>query len=152
MWKPYTLVVLSLLAICVGCDTGPKSARGFSLPEGDVDRGKTAFLALQCNTCHHIVGFEFDTPEVEKELSIALGGEVASIKTYGELVTSIINPSHRLARGYPLSVVQEEGESKMANYNDVMTVSNLIDLVAFLQSRYKLIEYDPTNYPHYHYF
>ena len=30
----------------------------------------------------------------EEETSVVLGGEVARIKTYGELVTSIINPSH----------------------------------------------------------
>ena len=35
------------------------------------------------------------------------------------------------------------------NFNDVMTVTELTDLVAFLQSNYKLLEYEPTDYPMY---
>ena len=73
------------------------------------------------------------------------------IQTYGELVTSIINPSHRLARGYAVEeIASEEGESEMKNYNDVMTVSELIDLVTFLQSHYSLREYEITRYPLYY--
>ena len=65
----------------------------------------------------------------KQEQSIKLGGEVARIKTYGELVTSIINPSHKLAKGYPPeAVASEEGQSKMKNYNDVMTVSQLLSV------------------------
>ena len=93
-----------------------------------------------------MAGIEQLAADGEPELSIVLGGEVARLKTYGELVTSIINPSHRIARGYPADVVQADGQSKMKNYNDVMTVSQLIDLVAFLQSHYSLIEYEPTEY------
>jgi hypothetical protein len=71
---------------------------------------------------------------------VTLGGEVTRVKTYGELVTSIINPSHRLARGYPTEEVSAAGESLMAlaYLNDVMTVQQLIDLVAFLQARYEV--------------
>ena len=79
----------------------------------------------------------------------SLGGKVARIKTYGELVTSIINPSHRLAKAYPSDEIQIEGRSRMLNYNDAMTVSELIDLVAFLQPRYEIREYDMTYYPIY---
>ena len=82
-------------------------------------------------------------------MSIALGGEVERIDTYGELVTSIINPSHRLAKGYPIDAVSVDGKSKMRNYNDVMTVTQLNDLVMFLQSKYKLHEYELTDYPMY---
>jgi hypothetical protein len=65
-------------------------------------------------------------------------------------VTAIINPSHRLAQGYAESLVAQEGKSKMTVYNDVMTVSQLIDLVTFLQGKYKLWTPPPTSYPHYY--
>jgi hypothetical protein len=39
----------------------------------------------------------------------------------------------------------------MTNYNDAITVSQLIDLVAFLQSHYTLREYDRTFYPRHGY-
>ena len=149
----FCLLITAALSLASGCATSPKSGKGFTLPEGDAQAGKENFISLRCNACHQIDGVDhIPAKGWESEPSITLGGQVKPIETYGKLVTSIINPSHRLARGYPLSVVQEEGESKMANYNEVMTVSQLIDLVAFLQSRYKLIEYDPTDYPHYHYF
>ena len=64
--------------------------------------------------------------------------QTSRVRTYGELVTSIINPSHRLAPGYDPAYVTTGGESIMtlANINAVMTVQQLIDVVAFLQSRY----------------
>jgi hypothetical protein len=62
------------------------------------------------------------------------------VKTYGSLVTSIINPSHDLARGYPTDEITAGGQSVMslAKLNKVVTVQQLIDLVAFLQVVYEL--------------
>ncbi len=134
---------LCLIGVC-GCDSGPKSSKGFSLPDGDAKTGEAVFVELKCHACHTVSGIEL--PEIEREQSIALGGQVARIKTYGELVTAIINPSHKLAKGYPPEEVAADGESKMENYNDAMTVTQLIDLVAFLQSRYELEPYQPTDY------
>ncbi len=83
-------------------------------------------------------------------MNVRLGGEVSRIGTYGELVTSIINPSHRLAKGHATEDISDEGKSLMTNYNDVLTVQQLIDLTAFLQSRYVLRKYEPTDYPLYY--
>jgi hypothetical protein len=71
--------------------------------------------------------------------SVVLGGETRRVKTYGELVTSIINPSHILALGYPKELITKGDQSAMTNFNDTLTVRQLADLVAFLQSRYQLI-------------
>ena len=145
-----SILALAILTSSSGCGPGPKSARGFTLPDGTVERGKEAFLSFRCYDCHSVSGVELPAASEPDQDVVSLGGEVPRIKTYGELVTSIINPSHRLARGYAESAVAVEGESKMKNYNDVMTVSQLIDLVAFLQSHYELEPYDPTMYPHYY--
>jgi len=59
--------------------------------------------------------------------------------TDGRFVTSIINPSHKLAPGYPKERIVSGGISRMADYNDVMTVRQLVDLVAFLHSRYEFV-------------
>jgi len=108
-----------------------------------------SFKHLQCHACHAIESIEQLGGSGEKGISVKLGGDVSRIKTYGQLVTSIINPSHRLAKGYPLEMIQTDGVSKMPNYNDTMTVSQLIDLVAFLQSQYKLERYPDFEYPIY---
>ena len=140
---------VALLAVS-GCTTPPKSGKGFTLPVGNAQAGKADYVSLQCNACHTISGIDqISAAGGKPEMSIALGGEVERIDTYGELVTSIINPSHRLAKGYPIDAVSVDGKSKMRNYNDVMTVTQLNDLVMFLQSKYKLHEYELTDYPMY---
>lgn len=138
------LIFLTLSA----CETGPDSPRGFSLPEGDAERGKQVFLYTGCLSCHAIKGLESDIA-IELETPVILGGKVSRIKTYGELVTAVINPSHKIAKGYMPSNVQQDGVSKMRNYNDTLTVSQLIDLVTFLETRYELVAYDPTKYQAY---
>jgi len=123
---------------------------GFSLPEGDVDRGKQAFLDLQCHACHTIAGMELPRlPDEPQSPFIELGGEVARVTTYAELVTSVINPSHRLAPGYPEELITENGESRMPVYNEVMTVQELVDIVTFLQEQYEVVVPE-TRYPMYY--
>ena len=138
MHRPLSIVaVIAFVAMSPGCDQGPKSAKGFRLPDGDIAKGKAVFIALKCNTCHKVTGVDLPAPSGQAEVVVTLGGEVHRVRTYGELVTAIINPSHTLAVGYPKEEVARDGVSKMTNFNESMTVSQLIDLVAFLQSRYK---------------
>lgn len=139
-----------VLIFNVGCTVDPKSGAGFTLPEGDPDQGQRTFVGLQCHACHTVDGVKFEPHESQAEKMIALGGERAVVKTYGNLVTSIINPSHRFAVGYAAEDIKEDGESKMRKYNDEMTVTELTDLVAFLQSHYRLREFTQTPYLPYH--
>lgn len=145
----FWLVAMSLV---VGCQPSPKSSKGFSLPDGDPVVGEKLFRQFQCYECHSIAGVEMPQPEDATVKIVRLGGKVGQVKTYGELVTSIINPSHRLARGYVSAQTgdEEEQKSPMRNYSDEMTVSELIDIVAFLQSHYELMQYEPTHYPLYY--
>ena len=80
--------------------------------------------------------------------SVLLGGEVRKVKTYGQLVTAIIDPSHTLARGYAKEKIADGEKSKMANFNDQMTVQQLIDLVGFLQAQYRIQRNDDLYYPY----
>lgn len=141
-------VVLFLWMFFIAGCSGPKSGAGFRLPDGDVERGKAAFLELKCSTCHTVAATEIPAPSKDFAYVrvVVLGGEVRQVKTYGALVTSIINPSHSLAPGYPKELITKNNESAMTNFNDTMTVRQLIDLVAFLQSRYHLIPPEPAIY------
>ncbi|WP_107851552.1 c-type cytochrome [Oceanimonas marisflavi] len=145
MKRLQSLIVLLAAVGISGCDP---DARGFSLPPGDIVRGEQVFKDMQCLSCHTMDGYE--RPGNTEDLAVALGGKVKSVKTYGELVTSVINPSHKLARGYDLSQIQTEaGESVMPVYNDIMTVSEMVDLVTFLESKYELEPYETTDYRSY---
>lgn len=145
---PKPLILMASIVLLVGCGSGnPRAASGFRLPDGTPDAGRLAFEQLRCTTCHHA----FDpsaqaTPTPAGKVS--LGGPVTRVKTYGELVTSVINPSHRIAPGTDPAVVAPAGRSVMedARLNDVMTVRQLIDLVAYLQTLYPVVPPDIDPY------
>jgi L-cysteine S-thiosulfotransferase len=135
--KTYVLIVLLLGAMWLtGC--GKQSPRGFRLPEGDPERGKLAFAELQCQTCHPVEGVELPPPFSRSPIQVVLGGEVTRVKTYGELVTAIIHPDYEMSEKFPGTL--EKGDvSPMPEFNEFMTVGQMIDIVAFLQPRYKLV-------------
>jgi sulfur-oxidizing protein SoxX len=134
MRKSSTLLpCLAALAAC-----SPESPLGFRLPDGDAAAGRQAFVDLRCNACHEVAGVPIEY--LEGIAHVQLGGKTTYVKTYGELVTSIINPSHKIAPPNRESAVPE-GQSLMgyAYLNEVMTVQQLVDLVAFLQPTYQVI-------------
>ncbi|RDV24119.1 cytochrome C [Alteromonas aestuariivivens] len=139
--------IISAALVLSACDYGASSPRGFSLPAGDPLRGETLFADYGCLDCHQIAG---EPAEEEKSYTlgkaVVIGGRVSQITTYAELVTSIINPSHKLTRRYPQSFTAPDGNSKMPTLNDQMTVTDLIDLVAYLQPKYHLVPYRTTEY------
>ncbi|WDE14501.1 cytochrome C [Thalassomonas haliotis] len=143
------LISLFSLGLLASCDLGPDAPRGFSLPEGDIDAGKAVFLKYRCLSCHQLKGISQPGITDNPGLNVKLGGKSPQVKTYAQLVTAVINPSHKLAKGYPLATIQVEGKSKMTVFNEVMTVQELIDLVWFLQPHYELIPYQHTSYRHY---
>jgi sulfur-oxidizing protein SoxX len=134
-----TTLLSMLLSLSVGCTPSAKSEFGFRLPDGDAAMGRETFAYMQCNQCHTVVGETFAAIPLADPPYVELGGNLSRIKTYGELVTAIINPSHKLAAGYEADVVSEDGESNMYVYNGYMTVQELIDLVSFLQSSYHVV-------------
>jgi len=145
-----TILLLLTTLILIACTEGPESPKGFSLPEGDVEAGKAVFVSYQCLACHTLQGVTDNSVTQQIPKKVPLGGDVSKIKTYGELVTSVINPSHKIAPGFKREgYTDEQGQSLMRNYNDLMTVNELVDLVAFLQPQYNLKPFNRTNYPKY---
>lgn len=126
----------------------------FALPEGDAGRGREAFIELQCHTCHSVADIEKAESDRSPPIHKKLGGQVSRVRSYEDLVTSIINPSHRLSARYPedmtSEIADEEGRSRMPSYNDVMTVRQLVDLVTFLEPQYE-VRVPRRDYPMYVY-
>lgn len=137
------IVVGIVIAALSACTRGVHSPSGFRLPDnGDGVRGQTAFVELKCTGCHTVDGIEL--PEPTETPVIGLGGAMRDIRTDGYLVTSIIHPSHRLGH-FPKSKTTVDGETRMPDYAQSMTVRQLIDTVAFLRPRYRF-EPPPTVY------
>jgi len=61
------------------------------------------------------------------------------MRTYGELVTRVIRPEHINPKKYADELAKGGART---DFNHVMTVEQLIDLVAFLQAHYTLVTPD----------
>lgn len=140
IWAPLLCVLF------VGCGS---TAPSFTLPNGNAEHGEAAFLQFRCYDCHRVQGVDLPPSEDTEHVSVELG-VVDQPRSYADLVTGIINPSHRLAKGYTPSLVSQDGKSRMPVYNDVITVTQLADLVAFLQAHSKVQPQNKTEYRDYY--
>lgn len=151
IWRPFAWwiwVFFGAMALFTACQN---ESRGFVLPDGDIEAGKQTFLDLNCNRCHSIGDIKWHGSERYSDPYVKLGGEVTAMKTYGELVTSVINPSHKISQRSlnEETITLAPGMSKMElyRYNQIMTVEELVNIVTFLQSEYELVRpRDPYPY------
>ncbi len=104
----------------------------FALPGGDPMKGRQVFVDLECFKCHAIQGENFPVPggdakNVGPELT-GMGGQHPP-EYFAE---SILAPNAVILDGPGFS--GPDGKSIMPSYADSLSVAQLIDLVAFLQS------------------
>jgi mono/diheme cytochrome c family protein len=100
----------------------------FVPPPGDVHRGRQLFVKLQCHTCHTVRGEESGPSSVP-------GPDLTGAGTHhpaAYLLESIINPNAVVVQGPGYTT--SEGLSLMPGYGERLTVHELLDLVAYLQS------------------
>ena len=122
--------ILGSAALAAGSSASPG---GLVLPPGNAPVGRLVFVRMQCNHCHMITGDLSDGIRLPVTSTPAplLDADVAR-KSQAELVTSILNPSHVIE---PSAADRGEGKlSPMGDYTHALTVRELIDLVAFIQS------------------
>lgn len=131
-WFGLCLILAGLML--AGCDR-LESGRRLRLPKGNAENGKAAFIALKCTECHTVAGVELPKPVVEPGLVVELGGNVPRLRTVGDLMTSIIHPTQSVSSKMKRPAVGAP-VTNMPDLTETMTVSQLIDLVRFLQPRY----------------
>jgi hypothetical protein len=135
----YRAVVLVVVALMAGCSPGRKSPAGFHLPDGDAAAGRAAFVQLKCHACHTVAGEALPAPIADPPVALMLGGDVPSQRTDGALITAIVDPSHSVSVHYRQQPIRAGELSRMGDYSDAMTVRQLIDIVAFLHARYRVV-------------
>ena len=131
-----TLVLAGLaasLTLLLGCEPPQKSAAGFHLPDGDPARGQAAFVALRCHACHEVQGVPLPAPVAQPPLPLALGGRSYRVRTDGEFVAAILEPSRGYAWGRRDDCTSGR-LSRMGDFGEAMTARDLTDIVAFLQA------------------
>jgi hypothetical protein len=132
---------LSCALLVQGCSYTPIFE--FPVDEGNIAAGRQAFIDHRCHECHTVAGVSLPPLAGASTAMLELGGETTAVKSYGDLMTSVINPNHRISERYRdrlvlNAVVPLESPMPMPHI-DNMTVRQLIDLVAFLDSRYVLV-------------
>ena len=143
------LVIAGLLSVGAACDSGRYSSAGFCLPaDGNAERGRQAFVELGCPSCHGVSGVDLPRPTAQPSIPVVLGGEVHKRLSDAYLVTAMIYPSYQLAP-YAKDQITSDGISRMPSYSDRMTVRQMIDVVAFLQSRYIVLRPTVPKYGYY---
>lgn len=123
-----------------GCGTP-----GIQIPQGDPEIGRGIFNVMACHSCHTVPGEDFPAPTAQPPVPVAVG-DPRNKKSRTYLAESILAPSHRFAQPpeiiMGLVIIQQEyrnietplGGSRMFDYRDAMTVSDWLDLVAYLEA------------------
>lgn len=123
------------------CAPDPHDSTGFVLPRGDKARGQATFQDIGCTQCHTVSGVSLRAHDGPMRFNIRLGGEVLKVRSYGELLNAIVNPDHELADAYRDSMAaanKTATRSPMPNFNHIVTIAQLIDIVEFLHGQYTL--------------
>jgi hypothetical protein len=130
--------------LLAGCASS--SLFGFPANQGDIAAGKQAFLDHRCHQCHSIADERLPPLAGADRPILELGGPTTMVRSYADLTTSIINPNHAISERYRDQLLLNTEiplESPMPMPNlDTMTVRQLIDIVAFLDSKYQLVVED----------
>jgi len=106
----------------------------FTWPTGDAAAGREVFVKLECYTCHEMKGEQFPRPDAGLEPG-KVGPELSFMAPLHPLeyfAEAIINPSAVIEEGKGYRA--PDGKSKMPSYNDLVTVQEVIDLVAYLKT------------------
>lgn len=140
----FGLLAALLLA---ACGKNVHSPQGFRLPDGDVDAGRAAFARVGCIQCHSVAGEDGPSLAQPRTIEVKLGGKVREVETYAQLVTSIIYPTHAIKDGDDPAFKDESGNSLMPDLTADMTVRELIDIAAYLQSHYEVVVPVYPEYP-----
>ncbi len=107
-------------------------------PRGDETTGRALFEQKQCFQCHRVAGQKFPAREITEGTVIPLGGLEHTGWTRDDFAAAIMSPQHVVAPAWQKAMIivgarLEAETSPMPDFNRVLSVSELIDLVTFLE-------------------
>lgn len=101
----------------------------FTLPAGDRVAGWEVYRKMTCYECHEVKGAGFPPTTEQKGPELTAMGHHHPAEYFAE---AILNPNSVIITGP--GHTGPDGLSIMPDYNDSLTVSQLVDLVAYLRS------------------
>ena len=135
-WLMLTLVLAVLGDVAPATGAEPRLPRNwrFALPPGTASAGEQVFVKMECYSCHTVAGKRFGDP-AQKPGGIGPDLTAAHARLPREyLAESVVNFERYLAHGqYKKGYVAADGTSRMGDYNELLTIRELVDLVDFLK-------------------
>ena len=104
----------------------------FTMPAGDAEAGKAAFQKMECYSCHNVPGAGFPAERSSGGVGPTLGAQYSKLPA-GYLAESIINSHQYISGTLEKYRGLDKVSSKMGDYSSIMTVRELIDIVAYLK-------------------
>jgi Cu/Ag efflux protein CusF len=104
----------------------PKDWR-FTLPKGDVAKGREVFAKYECYYCHEVRGEDFVFAGIDYGPELSQMGPLHPLEYFAE---SIMNPNVVASAQYR----GPNGKSTMPSFSEKMTVQELVDVSAYLAS------------------
>ena len=101
----------------------------FRLPPGDARRGRQVFARLECFRCHRLRGEPHPAPSAAGPELTGIGGHHPG----SYIAESIVNPNAVIVQGR--GYTGPDGLSTMPDYRDILSVVDLLDLVAYLEAQ-----------------
>lgn len=106
-------------------------------PPGKPELGKSLFLEKGCHQCHSAGATKLPAVELAPRLVIDLGGTIHANWTRDDFARAIMNPNHLVAEEYRVAMMRlgdnfKAENSPMPEFSDILRVTELIHLAAFL--------------------
>lgn len=137
-------LLLCVVAISpgVGQDQEPAAAEPSApsvLPPGRPDRGLSLFIEKGCHQCHTAGSAKLPPVDLAPRLVIGLGGDLHATWTRDDFARAIVNPRHLVSEDYRIAMMRlgenfKAETSPMPEFGDMLLVSELVHLAAFLET------------------
>lgn len=109
------------------------------LPAGKPEAGAKLFVEKGCHQCHSAGTTKLPPVELAPRLVIELGGDLHAKWTRDDYARAIMDPNHLVSEDYRVAMMRlgdnfKAENSPMPNFVDLLRVSDLVHLAAFLDS------------------
>lgn len=131
------LTALALGPILVAQD--PVASERTVLPAGKPEVGAKRFVENGCHQCHGAGATKLPPVELAPRLVIELGGDLHAKWSRDDYARAIMDPNHLVSEDYRVAMMRlgdnfKAENSPMPNFIDLLRVSDLVHLAAFLDS------------------
>jgi len=136
----FPTVVVCIVFLTVAWSVSSQDAEEISpvFPLGDPARGRALFEEKQCSRCHTVEGVKFPELDLPAIDFIHIAGENNRGWTRDFYASEIMNPQHLISPDHQKAMLRigdrlAAENSPMLDFNQNLTVADLIDLVTFLE-------------------